>query len=63
MIEINTHCALFSGMGGFIVATEELGLETIFVNDNDVSFKFNVGGSKTNSSSKILDRWENQTKK
>ena len=35
----------------------------IFVNDNDVSFKFNVGGSKTNSSSKILDRWENQIKK
>tara|TARA_B100001559_G_C16198569_1_gene483374 strand:+ start:202 stop:648 length:447 start_codon:yes stop_codon:yes gene_type:complete len=34
----------------------------IFINDNDVSFKFNVGGSKTNSSSKILDRWENQVK-
>jgi hypothetical protein len=35
----------------------------VFVNDNDVSFKFNIGGSKTNSSSKILDRWEKRIKK
>ena len=35
----------------------------IFINDNDVSFKFNIGGYKRNSSSKILDRWEKRTKK
>ena len=28
-----------------------------FTNNKDIIFKFNIGGSKTNSSSKILDRW------
>lgn len=34
----------------------------IFIHDDDVLFKFNVGGFKTNSSSKILDRWEKKIK-
>ena len=35
MIELKTHCALFAGLGGFILATEKLGIKTLFANDVD----------------------------
>ncbi len=35
MIEIKTHVALFAGLGGFILATEKLGIKTILANEID----------------------------
>ena len=35
MTDIKTHVALFAGLGGFILATEKLGIETILANEID----------------------------
>ena len=37
MVEIKTHIALFAGLGGFIQATQKLGIKTLVANDNDPS--------------------------